>query len=185
MSSIFTFLNSFAGRNIVLDNVIIFTAKYFQYVVIFYALYLMYKAFAAEYPEISPFRNLRRAITEGFWVSWSVILAVGVTYYLKYLFEIPRPFLSGATYLFIHGGYNSFPSGHATFFAALALAMFFYHKKQEWVFLIAALLIGLARVMSGVHYPIDIIAGYIIGILSAYFVIKIFRPWFKKRFFGI
>jgi undecaprenyl-diphosphatase len=89
------------------------------------------------------------------------------------------------TPLFIHGGYNSFPSGHATFFASLALAMFFYHKKRGWYFLLSALIIGLARIISGVHYPIDIVAGYIIGVCSAYFVIKLFRPWFKRKFLKI
>jgi undecaprenyl-diphosphatase len=113
------------------------------------------------------------------------VLAMGITYIIKYSLHIPRPFLSGVTPLFVHGGYNSFPSGHATFFASLALAMFFYHKKRGWWFLISAIAIGLARIIAGVHYPIDVAVGYIIGIASSYFIIKIFRPWFKKKFLGI
>ncbi|OGI78354.1 hypothetical protein A3C57_01515 [Candidatus Nomurabacteria bacterium RIFCSPHIGHO2_02_FULL_33_12] len=182
MSNLFIFLYSFAWQWPVVDAIVIFLAKYFQYIVIGYACLLMYRELVSQSPELSPFRNIKRAITEGFWVTGSVVLAMGITYIIKYSLAIPRPFLSGVVPLFVHGGYNSFPSGHATFFASLALAMFFYHKKRGWYFLLSALIIGLARIISGVHYPIDIVAGYIIGIASAYFVIKLFRPWFKKIF---
>lgn len=185
MSNLFIFLHSFAGQSLFLDEVIIFLAKYFQYIVIAYAMLLMYLEFVAQSPELSPFRNIKKAITEGFWVASSVVLAMAITYIIKYSLHIPRPFLSGVVPLFMHGGYNSFPSGHATFFSALALSMFFYHKKRGWYFLLSAIVIGLARVIAGVHYPIDIVVGYIIGVGSSYFVIKLFRPWFKRKFLGI
>jgi len=184
-NSVFLFLYSISKISPILDVVIVFCARSLQYFVIAYAAFLMYKEFVAQSPDLSPFRHIKKAITEGFWVSGSVILAMAITYSLKYILHIPRPFLAGITPLFIHGGYNSFPSGHATFFAALALSMFFYHKKRGWWFLVSALAIGLARVIAGVHYPIDIVAGYVIGIASSYFVIKLFRPWFKKKFLGL
>lgn len=185
MSNLFIFLHSFAGQWALFDALVIVIAKYFQYIVIAYAGILMYREFIAQSPDLSPFRNFKKAITEGFWVGASVVTAMSITYILKYSLAIPRPFLSGVTPLFVHGGYNSFPSGHATFFASLALAMFFYHKKRGWWFLISAVVIGASRVIAGVHYPTDIVAGYAIGILSSYFIIKIFRPWFKKKFLGI
>ncbi len=184
-SSIFTFLNSFVGKSNLFDALVIVGARYFQYIVILYAMLLMYRELVSQTPNFSPFRNFKKVFTEGFWVGSSVILAMGITYILKYSLAVPRPFLAGANALFIHGGYNSFPSGHATFFAALALSMFFYHKKRGWWFLISAVIIGVSRIISGVHYPIDIICGYIVGIASAYFVIKIFRPWVKKNIFKI
>jgi undecaprenyl-diphosphatase len=33
-----------------------------------------------------------------------------------------------------------------------------------------AFLIGLARIAAGIHFPIDVLAGFIIGILTAYLV---------------
>ena len=62
----------------------------------------------------------------------------------------------------------AFPSGHATFFAALAISIFFLNKKVGYIFIFFALLIGLARIMAGVHFPIDILGGFILGSLVAY-----------------
>jgi undecaprenyl-diphosphatase len=53
--------------------------------------------------------------------------------------------------------------------------MFFLNKKWGIIFTIIALLIGLSRVIIGVHYPFDILGGFVVGILVGLFFIKIFR----------
>ena len=60
----------------------------------------------------------------------------------------------------------SFPSGHATFFFALGMAVFFVNRKWGMWFLISACLIGIARVFAGVHWPSDILGGALLGIVS-------------------
>jgi undecaprenyl-diphosphatase len=64
--------------------------------------------------------------------------------------------------------FSSFPSDHAALFFALAVGLFFVSKKIG-VFAIAytILIISLPRVYLGLHYPTDIIAGAMIGILAA------------------
>ena len=57
----------------------------------------------------------------------------------------------------------SFPSGHASFFMALACAIFISHKKAGYLFMFFALLIGIARIIAGVHFPVDILGGFILG----------------------
>lgn len=64
----------------------------------------------------------------------------------------------------------AFPSGHASVVFALAMVMFFYNHKLGWVLLVLATLVGLARIYVGVHFPLDIIAGAGVGILSAFVV---------------
>ncbi len=64
--------------------------------------------------------------------------------------------------------FQSFPSGHAVFFFALAVVLYFFHKKIGAWYFIAAILMGVARIFVGVHWPTDIIAGAAIGILVAY-----------------
>jgi undecaprenyl-diphosphatase len=109
---------------------------------------------------------------EVFIVGISVASAYLVTLILKILVHAPRPFvaLPNIHPLVIETPYDSFPSGHATVFFALAVAMVMYDKKWGIVFFIIAILVSLSRVIAGVHFPIDILAGAIIGSFVGYFV---------------
>lgn len=69
----------------------------------------------------------------------------------------------------------SFPSRHMTFFFAISTALYFYNKRWGVVFLIAALLIGIARVIAGVHYPLDILGGAVIGVITSYLVFRFLK----------
>jgi undecaprenyl-diphosphatase len=78
--------------------------------------------------------------------------------------------------LFQYGGADSFPSGHATTYGALATSAYFYSKRLGLVFGNVALLIGFSRIALGIHWPFDILTGFIIGFLVSYmyyvFVLK-------------
>lgn len=64
---------------------------------------------------------------------------------------------------------NSFPSGHAIFAGASVLAAFLYTRRCiAWILLIAGIVMVLSRVLAGIHYPLDILAGVVIGVLGAY-----------------
>lgn len=91
---------------------------------------------------------------------------------LKAIFRVPRPFwkhpeiqgkrTSTAT------GY-SFPSGHTTVAATIYPSIGVAFNKR-WIFiagLVIAFFIGLSRNYLGVHWPLDVIVGYILGVLSA------------------
>jgi len=71
---------------------------------------------------------------------------------------------------------KSFPSNHAANTAAFAAAMFFMCGiKAGWPFFILAFLVGYSRVYVGVHFPMDVLAGWFFGILIALFVCRIVR----------
>jgi len=77
----------------------------------------------------------------------------------------------------------SFPSNHAVNnFAAAYLFSNFYPRMKGFLFTGAAL-VALSRVMCGVHYPFDIMAGAVIGILFAMLIIYLWNLFNKK--FGI
>lgn len=57
----------------------------------------------------------------------------------------------------------SFPSGHATIAFAMAAVLTSYEPKYAWLFYALACCISLSRVFLGAHYPLDIIAGGVLG----------------------
>ena len=120
-------------------------------------------------------RNKRREL---FMVLYALFAGVaaryGVAKIIRYFYDSPRPFevLDDIRQLLFHGAGGSFPSGHASFFFAVAMAIFLYRKWYGLLFFALALLIGLARVAGGIHWPSDIVGGAIVGIGTAW-VIKL------------
>lgn len=67
----------------------------------------------------------------------------------------------------------SFPSFHATIAWALAVVLAQKEPKLGWLFYLLALLISLSRIYLGVHYPVDVFVGSIIGIFIGYVSVRI------------
>jgi membrane-associated phospholipid phosphatase len=95
----------------------------------------------------------------------------------KYNFPSPRPFeiYDNLKPLFQTGRGDAFPSGHATFFGALATGIFLQNKNRGLFFIMGAILIAFARVLANVHSLTDVIVGFIWGGLVAIMVWLIFR----------
>ncbi len=110
-----------------------------------------------------PGRSSRRwaAVIAGFAVVAGMALAFG----LEQVLARPRPFVAlGLSPLFAHAANTSFPSDHTLLGVALATP---FLKRARWFglgLLALALLIGLARVAAGVHYPSDVLGGAMLGL---------------------
>jgi undecaprenyl-diphosphatase len=65
-------------------------------------------------------------------------------------------------------GWSSFPSDHATLFFALATGIFFVSRSAGILALAHAFfVVSLPRVYMGIHYPTDILAGALLGVVIA------------------
>lgn len=70
----------------------------------------------------------------------------------------------------------SFPSNSSCLTFAAAAGVWQFNRKWGYILLIPAILMPLAKLYAAVYYPSDIIGGVILGILTSYFVAKIFMP---------
>jgi len=167
-NQIFFFFYNFAHQSQIFDLMVIFFAVCFPYIVILLAGFFL--LFHHEiFLSANPFKEFINKWKEFLFLSFSCGSAWIVSLILKNLFHISRPFLTlpDVYPLFIKNTF-SFPSEHAMFFSALAVSLFFYHKKAGYVFMFFAFIIGLARIIAGVHFPIDILGGFVLGALVAY-----------------
>jgi membrane-associated phospholipid phosphatase len=107
-----------------------------------------------------------------------LIISVWINLSLKYFFDQPRPFFEGydPSVGIIGEHMGGLPSGHAQ----NTLVVFFILAswvKKNWVYICTAVLcflIGFSRIYLGVHFPTDVLAGWIIGciILFGYFLLN-------------
>ena len=110
------------------------------------------------------------------------VVAWGISAILKALIHAPRPFVEkGIENPFMVQSYTSFPSGHATIFFALATIIFLYNRRTGAMLYFFALVIAVARVIAGIHYPIDVIAGAGIGVVVAYLFHKFVNSIFSSK----
>jgi len=63
---------------------------------------------------------------------------------------------------------------------ALGTALFAYHKKLGAIYILGALAIGVARVVAGVHWPGDILAGWFLGAVIGWLAYSMYHVLKKK-----
>ncbi|WKB54291.1 phosphatase PAP2 family protein [Eleftheria terrae] len=68
----------------------------------------------------------------------------------------------------------SFPSGHTLHAVAFSTVLLHYYPSLAFVLVPFTLLIALSRVVLGLHYPSDVLAGAVIGALMAAGVLRLF-----------
>ena len=129
----------------------------------------------------------------GIWMCGSVIIgAILVTIILKNVIYRARPYMDSEVYKAWWQAFNlkenwdtSFPSGHACAAMSGCFAFFMWSRKKyiSWLVFLYPAIMGASRIYLVVHYPTDVVAGYIIGILAVIICIpfvKLFYWFFRK-----
>jgi undecaprenyl-diphosphatase len=70
---------------------------------------------------------------------------------------------------------HSFPSGHAATSFACATVFAFAFPRFAAAFYLLAVAIGFSRIYVGVHYPLDVVGGALLGILVAIALLRLAR----------
>ncbi len=187
---LFRLLNNLAGQSRVWDWFFYFCAVYLMFVLgaAVLGLFLYYFWRSGINPPQSPFK--KGGIKGGFSGAYSFLFLLVTTpilaYFLKIIINLiyfrPRPFvaLADVHQLFFKSPLEaSVPSGHTVVAFALAFAVFYKNKIWGSVFLVLAAAVALGRIFTGVHYPLDIVAGVMVAFLASLSSIRISKRLFN------
>lgn len=94
----------------------------------------------------------------------------------------PRPFVIGHFEPIIpHKPDNGFPSDHALLGSALAVVIFPFSKKISGLAWLLTILVGVSRILGGIHYPIDIVGSIAIAIFAGILIYHVLLSRFNQR----
>jgi len=159
---VFKAINNIAGKSVCLDSLWIFFAEYLGYILVGVLILFLLKNY----------KKYRQFVAKA--LISAVLSRFVITEIIRFFWQRPRPFIGNDVNLLInHSDTSSFPSGHAAFYFGLSMMVYFYNKKLGIIFLIASFLISVSRILVGVHWPSDILAGAVVGIFSAWLVNRI------------
>ncbi|MFM8771966.1 MAG: phosphatase PAP2 family protein [Candidatus Kapaibacterium sp.] len=95
---------------------------------------------------------------------------------LKETIQRARPYQTlSEVHQLVGSGGGSFPSNHAMNSAIIAVILSTFFPRLRIVWWSYAAVIGFSRMYCGVHYPSDVLGGYVIGVLWALLVLNVVR----------
>jgi undecaprenyl-diphosphatase len=104
----------------------------------------------------------------GFHTTLTLLIAQGIAQLLKRVINRPRPYrvLENAVALKPPPCEYSFPSGHTCAAFAIALSLTSFYPLGGFIYLPLAMMVGYSRVYLGVHYPTDVLVGFLISLFA-------------------
>lgn len=153
---VFRAINDLGKQYAFLNPIVVFFAEYMMY---FLGLGLMIYWFTRTG------RNRMMVIQAG--LAFVLAEIIGKIFGRLYSHHQPFAELPDVNQLIEHGIDNSFPSDHTILFFSICVSFWLVRKKEGWLWLVLACCVAVSRIWVGVHYPVDVAAGALLGIITA------------------
>ncbi len=155
-----------------MDTLIILCAKYLIWVVVL--LGLAFLLVSVHWRRVALFAAL------------SMVLAYILAKVAGSLWYDPRPFVVDHIQpLIAHAADNGFPSDHMLLGAAIASVVYAHNRAWGLVLWVLALVVGAARVLSGVHHWVDLAGSILVAVVAVAVVELILRRVWRERDYSL
>jgi undecaprenyl-diphosphatase len=157
-------LNHWANSSLYASNLAIFAAVYLPWGMFIGLGFLVWDA-----------RRRFRAFRVALLSAAAGLLALFAADLIKDILPAARPFaaLKGIEPLFQPADLAAFPSSHAAFFGGLAMFLSFRNPRTGAWYLLAAGLMAIGRIAAGVHWPLDMLAGFSLAALAGWLISRL------------
>ncbi len=171
--SLFHTLNGVLGKSHIFDIAVIFVAKYLIGIIALVVILSLMSDFVRE--------GRRQFLLNLNTVIGTIIAVTLITGCIRAIYHHSRPLLAlGTPHILFEGSY-SFPSMHTILVFGTATAVYFYNRPLAYIIYALGILIGIARIIAGVHYPFDILGGIILGVGAGLIIEVSLRHIFRVR----
>ncbi|PKB16059.1 phosphatase PAP2 family protein [Flavobacterium sp. 5] len=176
-TQLFIYLNGLGSETY--DGLWLFITKQFNWIPFFLLLlYLIYNKI-----------GLKRTGYLLLFIAVLILATDQITNLFKYTFQRPRPCNNPEINTIIRVVQSrssfSFFSGHAANTMSVSTFLYLIFKKQFKYFgllFLWPLIFAYSRIYLGLHYPIDIISGYLCGLITGYLMYKVYQLAIHKNF---
>ena len=167
---VFEAFNGLAGKNKRFDRLVVFFARYYTVLMpVGVLLYLQFNRGPLS------FRHLVFSQLAALFAARGI-----VTELIRLFYRRKRPFLAHRVKQLIKKySEASFPSGHTISIMAMGIVLAHFEPGLGWFVVSSGLVVGLARIVAGVHYPLDVLAGIILSWPSAVLGLSIYHYFIK------
>lgn len=154
-------------------------SAFFDALAVVFAVYIPYLLVAGFALLLLQEKNVRRRIFLFCEAGVAVIISRGiVTELIRFFWNRPRPLeMLSIVSLVPHDSGGAFPSGHMAFFMALAVLVWYAYRAWGLWYIGGVAVVGIARIVAGLHFPFDIAGGIVIGAVAAIAVHRLLAPY--------
>lgn len=168
--ALFFLIFSLSSQSPIADNLMIFGARFVIYLTFLLIFILAFKG------RIKEKKSLILAVLT---IPIIILLIKGIHIF----FQQSRPFVDNDILPLIPFSTDaSFPSRHASLMSGITFAYVYFKSRWAPLFVFLMLWVGTARIFVGVHFPQDIIGGFITGLISLIIAVQV-KKLIKLRFF--